>query len=83
MKLTRLAYSKLIRSDLEWLKRQPNTLENRHIQIILAKAVEDEYGICQRCQGSGSVDIAHGMGDCPDCVELSDDYCCYDCQNLE
>lgn len=44
MRLTRVAYKKLIDQDLEYLKKQPRTLERDHVLVILDKAVEYEYG---------------------------------------
>lgn len=42
-KLTRDAYNKLIDEDLAWLRQQPDTLENSHIQMIVAASPVHEY----------------------------------------
>lgn len=43
-RLSRTGYEKVIREDVEWLMRQPRTLERDHIKMILDRAVEYEYG---------------------------------------
>ena len=43
-RLNRRSYAQLIREDLEWLMKQPRTLEREHIRLILERAVEYEYG---------------------------------------
>ena len=48
-KLTRAAYARLIAEDLLWLRRQPRTLEREHIEALLGRAVEYEYG--HECDG--------------------------------
>lgn len=44
MKLSRQAYAQLIQEDIDWLLKQPRTLERDHIILILRHAVEYEYG---------------------------------------
>ena len=41
--LNQAAYSKLIEEDLEWLMKQPRSLERDHIALILTK--EKKYKI--------------------------------------
>ncbi len=43
-RLNRPAYERLIRENIEWLDKQPRTLERDHIRMILDQAVEYEYG---------------------------------------
>lgn len=43
-KLTRHAYESLIREDLEWLMKQPRTLEREHIAAIVKASAAHEYG---------------------------------------
>ena len=42
-KLTKLGYQRLIQENLNWLSKQPNTLECRHIAEVLAASVDHEY----------------------------------------
>ena len=34
----------MIREDLDWLLKQPRTLEREHIEVIVKRSVEHEYG---------------------------------------
>jgi hypothetical protein len=43
MKLTKAAYEQLIAEDLEWLLKQPRTLERDHIESIVRCSVDDLY----------------------------------------
>lgn len=43
-RLNRHSYAKLIQEDINWLMRQPHTLEREHIRLILERAIEYEYG---------------------------------------
>lgn len=43
-RLTRAAYQQLIDGNIEWLLKQPRTLERDHIHEILKMAVDYEYG---------------------------------------
>ena len=42
-RLNKKAYESLIQEDLEWLMKQPKSLERDHIKIILEHAVSYEY----------------------------------------
>lgn len=44
MQLNRQAYQKLVDEDLEWLSKQPRTLEREHIEIIVRNSVRAYYG---------------------------------------
>ena len=44
IKVTRAAYQKLIDGDLDWLMKQPKTLERDHIAAIVRESVETNYG---------------------------------------
>jgi hypothetical protein len=43
-RLTRSAYQKLVDENIEWLLKQPRTLERDHIHEILKLVVVYEYG---------------------------------------
>lgn len=43
-RLNRWGYQQLIDGNIEWLMKQPRSLERDHILMILQKAVEYEYG---------------------------------------
>ncbi len=42
--LTRAAYEKMIAENREWLSRQPRTLEREHVDLILQRSADHEYG---------------------------------------
>ena len=42
------AYRKLVREDIEWLLRQPRTLERNHIRQILEHQIRDAEEIVSR-----------------------------------
>lgn len=42
-KLTKLGYQRLVQEDLDWLSKQPHTLESDHIAQVLAASIEHEY----------------------------------------
>ena len=44
MKVNREAYQKLIDEDIEWILKQPRTLERDHIVSVLKNSVERLYG---------------------------------------
>lgn len=44
LQLNRAAFQRLIDEDIEWLLRQPATLEREHIQAILLHARERYLG---------------------------------------
>ena len=44
MIVNREAYQKLIDEDIEWLLKQPRSLERDHIISVLKKSVERLYG---------------------------------------
>ena len=44
MKVNREAYQKLIDEDIEWLLKQPLSLERDHIVNVLKNSVEWVYG---------------------------------------
>ena len=44
MMVNREAYQKLIDEDVEWLLKQPRTLERDHIVSVLKNSVERLYG---------------------------------------
>lgn len=43
--LNRDAYEKLIAEDIEWLMKQPRTLERDHIAKVLRRSPEREYAM--------------------------------------
>ena len=43
-RLMREAYEKLIEEDIEWLMRQPRSLEQEHIKLILELSPDRVYG---------------------------------------
>lgn len=43
-RVNRHAYEGMIAENLEWLRAQPRTLEREHIETILARSAEYEYG---------------------------------------
>ena len=44
MKVNREAYQKLIDEDIEWLMKQPRSLERDHIVSVLKNSVKRIYG---------------------------------------
>ena len=44
MMINREAYQKLIEGDIEWLLKQPRSLERDHIVSVLKNSVEEIYG---------------------------------------
>jgi len=44
--LNRDAYERLIAEDLEWLLKQPRTLERDHIESIVRRSADHEYRNC-------------------------------------
>ena len=44
MKVNREAYQKLIDEDIEWLLKQPRSLEREHIVSVFKNSVERLYG---------------------------------------
>ncbi len=57
-RLNRAGYEKLIAEDIEWLMKQPRTLEREHILCVLRVSVEREYEWTPPCDcvESGRVD---------------------------
>lgn len=47
MRLTRWAYQQLIDEDIEWLLKQPRTLERDHIEQVLRDSPTRMYGDTQ------------------------------------
>lgn len=47
-RLNREAYARLVAEDIEWLLKQPRTLEREHIEEVLKRAVFYEYGPDER-----------------------------------
>lgn len=43
MTITRAAYEQMVAEDLAWLRRQPDSLENAHVQHIVADSVAVYY----------------------------------------
>jgi hypothetical protein len=43
-KLNRSAYEQLVVEDLEWLDKQPRTLEREHIRVLLEQSADLLYG---------------------------------------
>lgn len=43
--LNKIAYQKLIDENIEWLEKQPNTLENKHIKEIVKHSVSYYYDL--------------------------------------
>lgn len=46
-KLNELAYRKLIEEDLEWLDKQPRTLERQHIESIVRESTFFNYELVE------------------------------------
>ena len=44
IQLCKEAYQELIDGDLQWLLKQPESLERDHIEAVLRKSVELLYG---------------------------------------
>ena len=44
IQICREAYQELIDGDLQWLLKQPESLERDHIEAVLRKSVELLYG---------------------------------------
>jgi hypothetical protein len=44
-RMNRQAYEKMIVENLEWLRKQPRTLEREHIEMILEISADREYGV--------------------------------------
>lgn len=44
-KLNRWGYARLIKENLEWLDKQPRTLERDHIREIVLWSVKQLYGV--------------------------------------
>ena len=44
-KMTRAAYEECILQDLDWLAKQPNSLEKRHITLIVERSINYEYPV--------------------------------------
>lgn len=65
-RMNRAAFEKLIEENLEWLLKQPRTLERDHIEHILKDAPSAYYG-CRDCGGSQEVGLADGSAPCPRC----------------
>lgn len=42
-RMTKKAYQKMIDEDLEWLKKQPASLERDHIELVLRSSTKDQY----------------------------------------
>ncbi|APU88991.1 hypothetical protein Rctr197k_196 [Virus Rctr197k] len=43
-RVNRWAYEKMIAGDLEWLRKMPSTIERRHIELVLERSADHEYG---------------------------------------
>lgn len=43
-RMNRTTYEQLISEDLEWLLKQPRSLERDHIEAIVRRSVDHEYG---------------------------------------
>lgn len=50
MKVTRSAYEELIQEDIDWLMKQPRTLERDHIILIVKQSPEVEYDIADKIE---------------------------------
>lgn len=42
--MNRDAYEQIIKEDIDWLMKQPRTLERDHIQLVLELSPDREYG---------------------------------------
>ncbi|HYE57386.1 MAG TPA: hypothetical protein VD948_02725 [Rhodothermales bacterium] len=64
IRLNRPAYEKLIAEDIAWLEKSaPDTLERKHILVVLRASVDLYYGpdpgdACARCRGRGTRTIS-------------------------
>lgn len=47
-KLNRQAYADIVAENLEWLNKQPHSLERDHLRVIAEHSVRHEYGECER-----------------------------------
>lgn len=54
--MTKTAYQKTIDGDLEWLKKQPASLERDHIELILKHSTKDLYPSEDTGSDSGACD---------------------------
>lgn len=43
MKLNKASYEELIEHDVEWLKKQPDSFENAHIEAVLWDSIKHYY----------------------------------------
>lgn len=43
MKITKDKYKELIKEDLEWLSKMPNSLEKQHIEAVLKNSINQFY----------------------------------------
>lgn len=50
--LNRHAYQRLIDEDLEWLLKQPRTLERDHIEAIVRASLHNEYVLRQAAEAA-------------------------------
>tara|TARA_R110002096_G_scaffold396373_1_gene592228 strand:- start:88 stop:282 length:195 start_codon:yes stop_codon:yes gene_type:complete len=61
----------MIKENLEWLKKQPDTLENRHIQNIVKRSAEHEYGNpCEHNWVCADNEIITGDVICVKCLSM-------------
>ena len=49
MRMSRIAYEAVVKEDIEWLLKQPLTLEREHIIMIVRASVEHEYPPTRTC----------------------------------
>lgn len=63
MRLNKPAYEQLVAEDLEWLSKQPRTLERDHVEVIVRASVDHCYPPEQPAKPSP----AH-----PDCIDCGE-----------
>jgi hypothetical protein len=49
MRMNRAGYEAAVKEDIEWLLKQPRTLEREHVIAILVASVEHEYPPLRTC----------------------------------
>lgn len=82
MKLNRFAYEKLINSNIDWLRKQPPSLERDHIESIVLASANHEYrhDVAPdeeiRCLSDNVVDLREALYKICDMVEHDSDVYC-------
>jgi RNA:NAD 2'-phosphotransferase (TPT1/KptA family) len=74
-KLTRTGYEELIKKDIEWLQKQPRTLERSHIIAIVIDSVKAYYEPAGDCPNAPMPGKGHKIDEDNKCLycETPDD----------